>query len=245
MLSVQITRAIALRVLREVFRDTRSRAFLIVAPALLMFFVRHLFDSAEKFSPTGAMMVGIFPAMSMYMVGSTLIVRERNRGTLEAVLATPTGRRELVAGYLCASVVICLAQAVSTITVGYLVDGLDTATPWWMVALVVPVCALFGMSLGLVCSALCQNEGQASQLVPGLMVPQLLICGVFWPVDRMESWVQNLERWMPFSTITRSMTAAREHSYGGTELLANGLGMVGLTVAALLGTAAVIRRRTA
>ncbi|WP_282700276.1 ABC transporter permease [Streptomyces sp. CC219B] len=245
MFSLPATRAIALRVLREVFRDTRSRTFVAVVPGVLVVFVRYLFDSGEAFSPTGAMMIGVFPAMSMYMVASTLVVRERNRGTLEAVLATPAGRRELVGGYLAASLVICMFQAVFTVGLGYSLGGVQTESPWWLLGVVTLLCALFGTALGLVCSAICQTESQASQLVPGFMVPQLIICGVFWPVAKMSDWLQGLERWMPFSPITRAMTAAREHSYGGMELVTELTAMSVLTALSLVGAAAVIKRRTA
>ncbi|WP_433325186.1 ABC transporter permease [Spirillospora sp. CA-294931] len=245
MFSLRITLAIAHRILREVFRDHRSRVFLLVAPGVLLVLVRYLFDTAAAFNPTGAMMLGAFPALSMYMVGSTLVVRERNRGTLEAVLATPASRLDLVTAYLFAGVAASLVQAVCTITVGYTLSGIDMASPAWLLAVVIALCGVFGMSLGLAFSAICQNEGQASQLVPGLMVPQLLICGVFWPVSRFADWLQDIERYVPFSTVTRAMTAAREHSYGGSELVSNGIGMVALIVAAQLCVAAVIRRQTA
>lgn len=243
--SVRTTRAITGRVLREIFRDHRSRVFLIVAPGVLLVFVRYLFDSAAEFSATGVMMVGVFPTLSMYMVGSTLVVRERNRGTLEAILATPAGRVDLVAGYLCAAVVTCLAQAVCAVTVAYGISGLTTESPAWLLGLMTALCGIFGMSMGIVLSAVCRNESQASQLVPGFMVPQLLVCGVFWPVDRMSDWMQDLERFMPLSTVTRTMTAAGETSYGGAAMWGNALGVAGLAGLMLLGTAAVIRRRTA
>jgi ABC-2 type transport system permease protein len=191
------------------------------------------------------MMLGAFPALSMYMVGSTLVVRERNRGTLEAILASPASRLDLVAAYLCAAVAASTAQAVVTIGLGLTLSGIEMAAAPWLLFLLAALCGVFGMSLGLAFSAICQNEGQASQLVPGLMVPQLLICGVFWPVSKMADWLQDIERFVPFSTVTRAMTAAREHSYGGAELVSNSLGMAGLTVVALLCVAGVVRRRTA
>ncbi|WP_171064160.1 ABC transporter permease [Actinomadura soli] len=245
MFSVRITLAITRRILREVFRDTRASIFLLVAPGVLIVLVRNLFESAADFAPTGAMMLGAFPALSMYMVGSTLVVRERNRGTLEAILATPASRLDFVLAYLCAAVAASLVQAVSTVAVGYTLGGLETASPPWLLGAMAALCAIFGMSLGLICSAICQNEGQASQLVPGIMVPQLLICGVFWPLPVMADWLRAIERFMPFSTVTRAMTAAREHSYGGSELVVNSVAMAVLTAAALLGVAAIIRRRTA
>jgi ABC-2 type transport system permease protein len=243
MFSVQITLAIGRRVLREIFRDLRAYFFLLVAPGVLIVLVRYLFDSAEQFTPTGAMMLGAAPTLSMYMVGSTMVVRERLRGTLEAVLASPASRLDLVGGYLFAAVVTSTVQAVVTLSVGLTLSDIDMAAPTWLLFAVAAVCGVFGMSVGLALSAACSTEEQATQLVPAFMVPQLMMCGVFWPVSKMAGWLQDAERYVPMSTVTRSMTAAREDS--GAELLGNGLGMLALTALALLCVATVIRRRTA
>jgi len=245
MISLAKSWAITQRVLHELGRDPRARVVMIVTPGVLMVIVRRLFDSAAGFSPSGVIMVGVFPLFSMYLVGSTAIVRERAKGTLEAVLATPASRADVVAGYLGAAVLASFGQAVCTVTLGYLASGLETASPFWLLGILAMFSGIFGMSLGLLVSAVCQNEGQAFQFLPGVMIPQMLVSGIVWPVPRMAGWVQNLEHMLPLSAVSRSMTAARLHLYGGTSLLVSITALLALTAAALTGAAATIRRRTA
>nr|WSY56596.1 ABC transporter permease [Streptomyces sp. NBC_00886] len=245
MISPKRTLAITRRILHEQFRDTRSRVLVIITPGLLLVLVRYLFDSAEDFSPTGALMLGVFPALTMFLIGSTSIVGERSKGTLEAVLATPASKLDLIAGYATAAVLASLAQAVCTVSVAYGVSGLSTASPPWLLGLLTMLSGIFGMSIGILVSSICRNEGEAFQFLPGVMVPQLLVSGLVFPVGEMANWVQQLERVLPLTTATRAMAAAREHSFGGASLVANVIAMACLIALALVGAAATIRRRTA
>jgi ABC-2 type transport system permease protein len=239
------TWAITQRVLHELGRDPRARVVMVVTPGVLMVIVRQLFDSAADFSASGVIMVGIFPLFSMFLVGSTSIVRERDKGTLEAVLATPATRADLVAGYLIAAVIAAFGQAVCTVTLGYWVSGLETASPPWLLGILAMLSGIFGMSMGLLVSAVCRNEGQAFQLLPGVMIPQMLVTGVVWPVSEMAGWVQGMEQVLPVSAVSRSMTAARLHDYGGTSLAISLAVLLVLIMVTLTGTAAIIRQRTA
>jgi ABC-2 type transport system permease protein len=245
MISPHITLAFSQRIIRELFREPRVRIFLIVAPSVLLILVRYLFGSAADFGNTGVLMVGVIPALSMCLIGSMTLVRERNRGTLEAVLATPASRMDLVAGYLCVAVIASFFQAICTVAVAYWVCGLSTASPPWLVGSLTMLSGLFGMSIGMCVSGVSKNEGEAAHFLPGAMVPQLLICGVFWPVSKMSGWVQQLERVLPMAAVTRSMTAAQKYSFGGASLAYSVAAMVGLTAGFLLLAATTIRRRTA
>jgi hypothetical protein len=54
-----------------------------------------------------------------------------------------------------------------------------------------------------------------------------------------------MERALPLSTVTRALTAAREHAYGGTSLVLNVIAMLVIAAAALWGAVMSIQRRTA
>lgn len=245
MISPQITMAFTRRILKEFFREPRARVLLIIAPALVLIIVRYMFDSAANFNDTGIMMVGVFPAFTMCLVGSIILVRERIKGTLEAVLATPAGKMDLIAGYLCFAAIASFMQAICTVTVAYWVCGLSTASPPWLVGGLTMLSGLLGMSLGMCASAVAKNEGEASHFIPAVIMPQLLLSGVFWPVSDMAGWAQQLEWVLPLSTVTRAMIAAQEYSFGGAYLAYSVAAMMGFTAAFLMLGATTIRRRTA
>jgi len=239
------TLAITHRVLIEFFRDRRSRVVLLVTPGILLIFGRYLFDSAAAFDRTGALMLGVFPALSMTLSGSTALVHERTEGTLEAVLTTPASKAALVAGYVCAAVVASLAQAVFTISIAYGLCGLTTASPIWLMGLLTALCGIFGMSLGICISAVSKNEGEAEQFLPGVMVPQLLLSGIFWPLPLMAGWVRRLADFMPVTALANTMTSARLHVYGGISMLYSVIAMVGIIAIALVVAVKTVDIRSA
>lgn len=245
MISPRITLAFTQRILKELFREQRARVFLIVTPGVLLVIARYLFSTAADFNTTGVMMVGVIPMLWMCLIGSMMLVRERTRGTLDAVLATPASRMDLIAGYLCFAVIASFVQAICTVAVAYWVCGLSTASPPWLVGSLAMLSGLFGMSIGMCVSGVSKNEGEAFHFLPGVMIPQLLICGAFWPVAKMASWVQQLERVLPMAAVTRAMTAAQKYPFGGPSLAYSAAAMVGLTVGFLLLATTTMRRRTA
>ena len=48
------------------------------------------------------------------------------------------------------------------------------------------------MSLGLFSSAFARTEFQAVQFLPALVLPQILLCGLFLPRDQMASWLEGV-----------------------------------------------------
>ncbi len=55
----------------------------------------------------------------------------------------------------------------------------DTAGSQWLVILIAVANAVLGVALGLLCSAFARTEFQAVQFMPVVVVPQLLLCGLF------------------------------------------------------------------
>jgi ABC-2 type transport system permease protein len=244
MIRLRLPLAIAHRVLIDFFRDRRSRVVLIVTPGILIILGRYMYSTPAAFDRTGGLMLGVFPALSMFLTGSTALVHERSEGTLEKVLTTPASRKDLVAGYIIAAAAASLAQAVVTVTLAYEVCHLTTQTPAWLIYLLTALCGIFGMSLGICASAVSKNEGEAEMFLPGVMVPQLLLCGVFWPVSRMETWVHWLADFLPITALANTMTSARLHSYGGLSMVYSLIAMAGIIVISLTVAVRVVGTRT-
>ena len=79
------TGATADRVLRQLRRDPRTIALLVVIPCLLLFLVHELFvDEPQVFQEVGVPLLGLFPLISMFLVTSITMLRERTTGTLSA-----------------------------------------------------------------------------------------------------------------------------------------------------------------
>ena len=86
----RITLATALRVLTQLRRDPRTIALLLVVPPALLTLLRYVLgESGDEFDRLGAPMVGLFPFITMFLVTSITMLRERTTGTLERLMSMP------------------------------------------------------------------------------------------------------------------------------------------------------------
>lgn len=173
------TRATATRVLRQLRCDPRTLALLIGVPSLLLVLVRYAFDARPSvFQRVGLPLIGVFSLVSMFLVASIAMLRERRSGTLERLMALPTTKLGLLFGYAIAFAVVAAAQAMITLAVGLGVLGLDVVGPPWLAVVVAIANAMLGMALGLSLSAFAHTEFQAIQFMPAFVLPQFLLCGL-------------------------------------------------------------------
>ncbi len=105
--------------------------------------------------------------------------------------------------------------------------------------------ALLGTSLGLFVSAFAATEFQAVQFLPAVVLPQLLLCGLFVPRDQMQDVLRVISDALPLSYAVDAMTrVTTSGAVSGRLLLDLGV-IVGAALAALGLGAATLRRRTA
>jgi ABC-2 type transport system permease protein len=235
--------ATALRVLQQIRHDPRTIALVLVVPAGLLWLLSELLGELE-FDRLGAAMVGMFPFISMFLVTSIAMLRERTSGTLERLMTMPLAKLDLLAGYALAFAVIAVVQAaaVSAVAIGLL--DLHVAGSTALVAALAVLNALLGMALGLFLSAFAATEFQAVQFMPAFVLPQFLLCGLLVPRDTMDTALRWVSDVLPLSYAVdamRSLTTTEEVDPGAW----GDLSVVVLAILLALGLgAATLRRRT-
>ncbi|GHF20840.1 MULTISPECIES: ABC transporter permease [Streptomyces] len=240
------TLATARRVLAQLRHDPRTIAMLLVVPCVLLALLRYMFDQQPQlFDRVGAALLGIFPLLVMFLVTSVAMLRERTTGTLERLLTMPLGRLDLLLGYALAFGAVALVQAVlaSALTLGLL--GLKVAGPAWLLFAVAVGDGLLGMALGLLVSAFAATEFQAVQFLPAVILPQLLLCGLFVPRANMAAVLRWISDVLPLSYAVDAMSRLTVAT-GVDALLVRDLAVIaGAALLALALGAATLRRRTA
>jgi ABC-2 type transport system permease protein len=240
------TGATALRVLAQLRRDPRTIVLIVAVPCLLETLLKEIFAGrGEVFQHVGAPLLGLFPFVSMFVVTSVTMLRERTSGTLERLMTMPLAKLDLLLGYAAAFALAAVVQtsAVSALAFGAL--DLQVAGPRWAVGLLAVSNALLGMALGLFASAFASTEFQAVQFMPAIVFPQLLLSGLF--VDRadMAGWLHGLSDALPLVYAYDALArVARGGPYGGW-FVGDVAVVVGSVLLALLVGAATLRRRTA
>ncbi|MFE6969016.1 ABC transporter permease [Isoptericola sp. NPDC057653] len=238
-----LTLTTASRVLAQLRFDHRTVALILVLPCLLLGLIAWMFDGTPVLDQFGPMLVGLFPLIVMFLVTSVATLRERQSGTLERLMTTPLRKGDFVAGYALAFAALALLQ--SLVVVGFaLVVGMDVLGPLWLVIAVAMLDAVLGCCLGLAASALARSEFQAVQMMPAVIFPQLITCGLLMPRDQMPEVLEWLSRVFP---LTYAVEAMQTLAAGGEWADVQGaVGAIALFIvgAVVLGVA-TLRRRTA
>lgn len=239
---MNLTLATAGRVLSQLRHDHRTVALIMVVPCLIVGIVAWMFDGTPVLNQFGPVLVGFFPLFVMFLVTSVTTQRERSSGTLERLMTTPLRKGDLVAGYAIAFGVLAAVQAV--IVVGFaLLVGMDVAGPLGLVVLVALLDAVLGCTLGLAASAAARTEFQAVQMMPAVIIPQLLTAGILMPRDQMPEVLEWISRALPLTYAVESL-----QQLAAGEGWADVRGAIGVIVLWIVGAVALgvltLRRRT-
>ena len=244
-MSPRLTGAVAARVLTQLRRDPRTIALMLAVPPLLIVILRFVFDQQEaSFDRVAAPMVGIFPFVTMFLVTSITVLRERTGGTLERLMTLPLAKLDLLAGYGLAFGLVAGVQVAVTagVTFGLLEAAVAGST--LLVVLVAIADAVLGMALGLFVSAFASTEFQAVQFMPAVVLPQLLLCGLFVPTDRMAPALEAISSVLPMTYAFDALHSVAAEGEGFGDIWVDVAVIVGAIALALVLGAATLRRRT-
>jgi ABC-2 type transport system permease protein len=201
---------------------------LLVPPVLLTLF-RYVFDGQpETFDRIGGPLVGLFPFISMFLVTSIAMLRERTSGTLERLMSMPIGKLDLLLGYALAFALVATVQATVTAVVAFGFLGLDTA----------------GAPVLLFLSAFATTEFQAVQFMPAVVIPQILLCGLIVPREDMAAALEWASSLLPLTYAYEALAQVTQTGDVDADLWVNVGVVVGCVAAALALGAATLRRRT-
>lgn len=242
-MTATMTLATARRVLTQLRHDPRTVALIVVVPSLLMVLLRYVFDSVHVFAGIAPALLGFFPFLMMFLIASVTTLRERTSGTLERLMTTPMGKLDLLAGYALAFSVVAAVQVAAAVAVSTWLGMQLAGSVWWLL-LVALLDAQLGVALGLLASAFARTEFQALQFMPVVVLPQLLLCGLFHPRDQMATVLRWASDVLPLSYAVSAMRRVSDASNVGGTYLRDVIIVGGCAALALAVAAATLRRRT-
>jgi len=236
--------ATAVRVLMQLLHDPRTIGLIIVVPCVLITLLKYVFDKQPMvFNAIAPMILGIFPLLMMFLVTSIATLRERKTGTLDRLMTMPIGKLDFIFGYAVAFSLLALVQAcvVSLVTLGLL--GVTVLGGTLSVLLAAVLAALLGTSLGLFVSAFATSEFQAVELVMPILMPQILLCGLFVPRDQMAQFLQWLSDVFPLTYSVDAMRQITQHAAWTSQFVRDILIVLGCAILALILGSITIRRQ--
>jgi ABC-2 type transport system permease protein len=170
-------------------------------------------------------------------------VRERNMGTLARLLSSPMTPGEIVAGYALGFGIISSCQSLELLAVGISLFNISIVGSIYL-ALVLIIALAFGiLGLGILLSTLAKNEFQAVQFVPLILIPTILLSGVFWPVEAMPPALRVVPRLIPITYAVNGLRSVMVRGWTLGQILPELAVLIAFAAATLSLSVLVMRRK--
>ncbi|WP_428820300.1 ABC transporter permease [Microbulbifer sp. MCCC 1A16149] len=186
-------------------------------------------------------LIGIILTMTMVMFTSVAIVRERERGNMELLIATPVSSAELMIGKVLPYGMIGLIQTSLILLLGTLLFSVPIRGSLLDVYIAALLLILANLAMGLLISTRAQSQFQAMQMTFFVFLPSILLSGFMFPFDGMPKAAQWLAEILPLTHFLRLIRGVMLRGAGIFELWPDLLALIAFIL--LMMTLAIARFR--
>jgi ABC-2 type transport system permease protein len=186
--------------------------------------------------------VGLFSFFFVFLLTSVAFLRERSQGTIERLLVAPMTRTELVLGYVCGFTIFALAQSAIILLYVIFVLRVHYAGNPFVIFLVTALLTLGGVNLGIFISAFARNELQIIQFIPLVIVPQILLGGLFFPVKTLPVVLHQLAYVMPLTYANIALQGVMIKGFGFADIVGDLAFLLGFALLMVLLAAFSLRQ---
>ncbi len=187
-------------------------------------------------------LLGVVLSLTLVMMTALGVTREVERGTMEALLATPVRPVEVMIGKLAPYVLVGVVQTAVILTLARGLFDVPMQGGWAALGVGVFLFIVGSLALGFLISTLASNQRQAMQLSFFYIMPSILLSGFMFPFSGMPAWAQVIGSAIPVTHFLRVVRGALLKAYGFSEMWPS-LGALALFVLAV-SALAVARYRT-
>ena len=186
-------------------------------------------------------LIGVILTMTMVLFTAIAIVRERERGNMELLIATPLTRTELMVGKVLPYVVIGLIQTCVILALGVWIFAVPIRG--WLSEVFAAAILLIvaNLALGLLISTRARSQFQATQMMIFVFLPSILLSGFMFPFAGMPRLAQWLAEVLPLTHFLRLIRGVMLRGAGLLELWPDVLALVAFTV--IMMTVAILQFR--
>ncbi len=188
-------------------------------------------------------LMGIILTMTMVMMTGLAMTRERERGTMENLLATPVRPLEMMTGKIVPYIFIGLIQASIILAAAIALFGVPFVGGFIELYGVLLVFIAATLTVGITISSLARNQLQGVQLTFFFFLPNVLLSGFMFPFYGMPVWAQAIAHALPMTYFNRLVRGIMLKGSGWADLWPDLWPLMVFTVA-LMGVALKFYRRT-
>ena len=186
-------------------------------------------------------LIGVILTMTMVLFTGVAIVRERERGNMELLIATPVSSAELMIGKVLPYVAIGLVQTTVVLALGMWLFEVPVIGSVLDIYLAAGLLIVANLSLGLLVSTVARSQFQAMQMTFFLFLPSILLSGFMFPFAGMPRVVQWIAEVLPLTHFLRLIRGVMLRGASLWELWPDVLALLAFTT--VMMTAAILRFR--
>ncbi|MDR0352724.1 MAG: ABC transporter permease [Opitutaceae bacterium] len=148
-------------------------------------------------------LMGVVLTMTMVIITALAITRERERGTMETLLATPARPLEVLTGKILPYIAVGYIQMTLVLGVARHLFNVPLTGNLPLLYAVALLFIVANLSVGITFSTLAKNQLQAVQMAVFFFLPSLLLSGFMFPFRGMPAWAQTLGNCLPLTHFLR------------------------------------------
>ena len=181
---------------------------------------RYIFGyDLEMMDTVGPAILGLVVFFFTFINAAIAFIRERSQGTLEKFMVSPLSRTEIISGYVLGFSLFTVLQSATTLSVVTFGFGVPMVGSPITALLIVLILGAGALVLGCFFSNFARSEYQVVQFIPLIITPQIVLCGIWWPLQSVPEVIRPLSYILPLTYAADALRAVMLKGAGITEIL--------------------------
>ena len=195
------TLSIAKRVMKQLQGDRRFLVLSIIAPLIIIYFLKLLHDAIPSPFPMTSLMIPVSAFILHFLcfiLCAILLVQERTRGTLERMLISGYRQGSIIGGYTLGYCALATIQAAAILFESLWLFKLDySGQTIFILFIVIWLLAIVSVMLGIFISTFARHEGHVFPFIPLIILPSAFLSGLFIDVKALPAWAALIGKCLP------------------------------------------------
>jgi ABC-2 type transport system permease protein len=194
-----IMMTIAQRTIIQLARDRRTLTLILIVPLVIASLFGVSIPDKPTLNLTLPAMLATLILFFGFLLSGIAFLRERSQGTRERLMASPVSRIDILAGYLLGFLLFAMVQTLILFFYSVYVLKVDFHRNLWQIIIFQILIGILAVCLGIFTSAFARNEFQMIQFIPLIIVPQVFVCGLIFPVSQIPDYLQWIAKFLPLT----------------------------------------------
>lgn len=180
----------------------------------------------RRYNPEGITAYNVVPGlmgtiltMTMVIMTSLAVTRERERGTMENLLAMPVRPFEVMLGKIVPFILVGYVQVVIIVLAARVLFHVPVVGSLGLLSLVMILFIAANLAVGFTFSTIARNQLQAMQMSFFFFLPSMLLSGFMFPFRGMPGWAQAIGEVLPLTHFLRIVRGILLKGNGWAEIL--------------------------